>query len=89
MNDPWQDFPYPNNLTCDCGTILIHGWARCYNCPKCGTHYDYDPFYIAALCEINLDKYPNLREKYKSPFTDEYAIKEIEKHKNRILNLKE
>ncbi len=97
MNKPWDCFPYPNDLVCDyksfkdfkedgiCGETIIHGWSRSYDCPKCGTHYDYDPFYIAALCEINLDKYPELREKYKSPFTKEYAIKQIEEHKKRIL----
>ena len=93
MNDPWEEFPYPNDLICGggtpdkyCDTILIHGWSRSYNCPKCGTHHDYDPFYIAALCEINLDKYPELREKYPSPFKEEYAIKQIAAYKERILN---
>lgn len=92
MDDPWEEFPYPNNLICkggkndDCDGILIHGWSRSYNCPKCGTHHDYDPFYMAALCEINLDKYPELKEKYQCPFKDKYAIEEIKKHKERILN---
>ncbi len=92
MDDPWEEFPYPNNLICGergpgkyCDGLLIHGWSRSYNCPKCGTHHDYDPFYMAALCEINLDKYPELREKYPCPFKDEYAIGEIEKHKKRLL----
>lgn len=103
MKDPWEEFPYPNDLICGpvpsytkydgvlvpekyCDGVLVHGWSRSYNCPKCGTHHDYDPFYIAALCEINLDKYPELREKYPSPFKDEYAIGEIEKHKRRLTN---
>lgn len=92
--DPWDCFPYPNDLVCrrnesvgdcDCGEILVHGWSRSYDCPRCGTHYDYDPFYMAALCEINIDKYPELREKYQCPFTEEEIIKEIEEHKKRIL----
>lgn len=97
MDKPWKDFPYPNDLVCDnrnfkgfkedgiCGETIIRGWSRSYDCPKCGAHYDYDPFYMAALCEINIDKYPELREKYPCPFTDEYAIEKIKKHKERIL----